>query len=244
VVIHGGEYMKKMKKCSRVKRIENQKQWASVSSELEQESVKLQSYDHALLPLLGSVKGRKILDYGAGPGVLASVLANKGAAVRVFDISKEMRDLAGQKIGVENVYDTVGMIPQNDFDVVICNLVLCIVPEREVANIVYNIQKSLKEKGRAFVGFCNPRIFDVPESKLDLRNQTGQKYEENHVYRKVKKEGDYEILELHRPIEWYLDAYHKAGLEVLSIRFTPEYELKGRKIQDFVLFELAKRGEK
>ncbi len=224
------------------KLVKNQKQWGAVSAELEEESLKLQSYDHTLIPLLGDIKGKRILDYGAGPGILASVLAKQGAEVKVYDVCEKMRALAGQKIGAENVYELAEQIPEGRFDTVICNLVLCIVPEEEVANIARNIGRFLREDGVAYIGFCNPRIFDVPESQLDTRLQTGNRYEENHVYKKIKKEGNYEILELHRPIEWYVQEYKKAGLEVAEVLFTPEYELDSRKIQDFVLFKLAKGG--
>lgn len=229
-----------IKKHGNEKVIKNQKQWGAVSDELEKERLKLQSYDHTLLPLIGDVAGKRILDYGAGPGILASVLAKRGANIKVFDICEKMRALAGAKMGAENVYGLAEQIPEGSFDAVICNLVLCIVPEEEVANIAKNIRNSLKDGGHAYIGFCNPKIFDVPESQLDTRLQSGNRYEENHVYKKIKKEGNYEILELHRPIEWYVQEYEKAGLKVVDILFTPRYELNGQKIQDFVLFKLAK----
>jgi 2-polyprenyl-3-methyl-5-hydroxy-6-metoxy-1,4-benzoquinol methylase len=232
-----------IKKYGNKKMVKKQEQWGAVSAELEQESLKLQTYDHTLIPLLGDVSGKRILDYGAGPGILASVLAKQGANVKVFDICKKMRALAGLRIGAENVYELAKMVPEDQFDFVICNLVLCIVPEEEVTNIARNIRRSLNDQGVAYIGFCNPRIFDVPESQLDFRKKTGRKYEENHEFMKIKKEGNYEILELHRPIEWYVQEYRKAGLDVAEVLFTPEYELKGKKIQDFVLFKLTRGGE-
>jgi 2-polyprenyl-3-methyl-5-hydroxy-6-metoxy-1,4-benzoquinol methylase len=222
--------------------VKKQEQWGIVSAELEKESLKLQFYDYTLIPLLGDVAGKRILDYGAGPGVLAFVLAKQGASVKVFDICKKMKALAGEKIGRENVYENAEQISQDHFDFVICNLVLCIVTEEEVAYIARNIRKSLRSDGTAYIGFCNPKIFDVTESLLDYRMQTGSKYEENHVFTKIKKEGNYEILELHRPIEWYLEELKKAGLNVAEVLFTPEYELNGKKIQDFVLFKLTRGG--
>jgi len=49
-----------------MKGVFDQKKWAVVSKELEQESLKLASYDHTLIPLLGDLKGKKVLDYGGG----------------------------------------------------------------------------------------------------------------------------------------------------------------------------------
>ena len=57
---------------------------------------------------------------------------------------------------------------------------------------------------------------------------------------KTKKEGRYQIIENHRPIEWYEKVYKMEGLKLVDIIFTPEYELKSRKIKDFIIFKLKK----
>ena len=147
--------------------------------------------------------------------------------------------ILGKKIRHENVYSTAEGIPRNYFDAAICNLVVCIVPEGEVVNIARNLRGVLKPEGAAYVGFCNPLIFDVHESALDFRFPTGQPYSKNHKYKKLKKEGNYEIVEDHRPIEWYENAFGQAGFKS-RLFFTPEYELNSRKINDFVIFELRK----
>ncbi|MBI2112240.1 methyltransferase domain-containing protein [Candidatus Woesearchaeota archaeon] len=215
-------------------------EWAMVSKELEEENIKVAYYDHILIPLLGNVKEKHILDYGAGPGMLAAALKKLGAEVKAWDISAEMRKLTGDKIGSRNVYNELTDIPNNYFDTIICNLVLCINPEKEVKVIVRNIKDALKKGGRAFIGFCNPLIFNVPESRIDIRMQTGKKYDENHQYKKIKKEGKYTIIEDHRPIEWYETVYQEAGLQVVKKHFTPEYRFKKKTIKDFIIFELRK----
>lgn len=222
------------------KLVADQKEWSMVAKELEAENLKLASYDNTLVPNLGDVKGKNILDYGAGPGILALALKKLGANVKIYDINPEMRDKSAQKIGKENVYEKVQDIPKNFFDAIICNLVLCIVPEDVVREIVKNIKDELKDEGFVYIGFCNPRIFNIRESNLDFRFPTGNKYEENHDYKKIKKEGGYEIIETHRPIEWYEKVYAEASLKLVDTLFTPEYELKGNKIKDFIIFKLRK----
>lgn len=222
------------------KLVADQKEWSIVAKELEGENLKLASYDNTLMSAIGDIKGKKVLDYGAGPGVLALGLQKMGADVKVWDINNEMREKSGAKIGSQNIYTDFSEVPQDFFDIVICNLVLCIVPETEVRNILNNIKSILNETGLVYIGFCNPKIFTVPESNLDLRFSTGNAYEDNHDYKKVKKEGGYEIIETHRPIEWYEQLYGEAGLKLVDAIFTPEYELKGNKIQDFVIFKLQK----
>ncbi|MDP3742109.1 MAG: class I SAM-dependent methyltransferase [Candidatus Micrarchaeota archaeon] len=223
-----------------MKQIFDQRKWSIVSKELEAENLKLASYDSTMIPLIGRVADKKILDYGCGPGVLALTLQKLGADVNGFDISSDMLRRAGEKIGAKKVYSNFADLPKNYFDFVICNLVLCIVSEAEVKRIMRNIKSVLKNDKIAYIGFCNPEIFNIRESRLDLRFPTGNKYEENHAYKKIKKEGKYEITELHRPIKWYENVYKKVGFKIVAKFFTPEYALNGNKISDFIIFKLKK----
>ena len=221
------------------------REWAKVAGELQGEDLKQKIYDNRLLDIcraLGDLKGKYVLDYGAGPAVIASRIASLGAEIKAFDISADMLKIAAEKLGAINVFSKIDDIPTSSFDVVICNLVLCIVPDDEVVRIVQNIKQLLKQDGVAFIGFCNPRIFDVPESLIDFRHQSGDDYEHNHRYMKTKKEGNYQIEETHRPIGWYNGIFDALGLQ-RELFFTPEYETAdGRKISDFVIFKL-RRGE-
>ncbi len=222
------------------KRVEKQTDWNLVDKELEAENLKLMSYDQTLLAELGDVTGKQVLDYGCGPGILARALAELGAETKVYDINPEMREKAAEKIGPNNVFGRLEDIPQGQFDIIICNLVLCIVSEEEVKNIVNNIKSLLLATGRAYIGFCNPKIHNVAESQLDFRFFSGKAYQENHSYKKIKKEGVYEIVENHRPVDWYAKTFYDCGLALLDIITTPEYQVRKDKITDFVIFKLQK----
>lgn len=227
-----------------MKNVSKENEWGQVAGELEAEKIKLQSYDPTLLAMCGNVSGKNVLDYGPGPGILIYTLAKLGAEVKSYDIAEEMQVACAQRIGIENVYSSPGQIPEETFDIVICNLVLCINEEPETRRVLKNIHKSLKATGFALIGFCNPKIFNVPESALDIRFATGNRYEENHVYKKIKKEGFYQILEWHRSIAWYSTVFENCGFVVKETAFTPEYVLNGTKISDFVIFRLEKSGVK
>ncbi len=223
------------------KKIERPEEWARVIEELEAEVAKLQSYDQTVLEHLGNVQDKYILDYGAGPAVMAGFLKGLGSYIKVYDISRDMRELAIEKIGRANVYDSVQTIPDHYFDIVLCNLVLCIVDEEEVLNILKNIHLKLRKGGEAFIGFCNPTIFSTKESNLDYRFPVeGKEYNDVHEYKKIKKEGGYEIVEKHRPIEWYKERIQTSGLQLAETIFTPEYNLKGNRIRDFIIFRLTR----
>lgn len=223
------------------KLIKDQDRWADVAAELEAEEIKLAFYDDTVINLLGDVTDKNILDYGGGPGMLAAALQKLGANVKEYDISKDIREQAAQRIGAENVYETDQEIPSESFDIIVCNLVLCIVDEEEVKRIIVEIKRTLTKDGVAYIGFCNPKLLDVPETNLDLRPTPEHSYDENHSYMKTKKEGGYQIVENHRPIEWYERVYKEAGLELADTIFTPEYELGGRQIEDFIIFALKKQ---
>lgn len=221
------------------KTISNQKNWDVVVDELASENLKLALYDHTLIPLLGDLSGKKILDYGSGPGVLALALQKLDADVSVYDINQEMLQRSGEKIGLDKVYGHIEDIPNDSFDFIICNLVLCIVPDDEVKTILKNIKTLMHPEGFAYIGFCNPKIFDVHESNLDFRFPTGNTYENNHNYKKVKKEGNYEIIETHRPIEWYEKIFTEGGLTLIEKIVTPSYTIQNTTIDgDFIIFKL------
>jgi 2-polyprenyl-3-methyl-5-hydroxy-6-metoxy-1,4-benzoquinol methylase len=222
------------------KHISNQTEWAEASKELEQESIKLASYDKKLLEILEDISGKSILDFGCGPGILASALKEKNANIKTFDISKEMRDLCVEKIGKENVFSKLEEVPVGEFDNIICNLVLCIVRDNEVKDILKNLKCMIKPDGRILIGFCNPKIFNVSESQLDLRPIPLYNYNENHRYLKTKKEGGYQIVEEHRPIDWYRQIFKECGLTIIKEHFTSKYGINGREIQDFIIFEIKK----
>lgn len=220
------------------KSVTNQDEWDKVISELEGEFSKLQSYDKTIVEHIGEINNIKILDYGAGPAVMAKLLNGLGAKVKVYDISNEMREIATEKLGRSSVFDTVENIPNNYFDIVLCNLVLCIVDEENVLKILKDLKTKVAKKGKIYVGFCNPKIYTIKESQLDYRFPTGNQYECVHDYKKIKKEGNYEIVEKHRPIEWYKKAFTEVDLEVTNVLYTPTYELNGFEIRDFIIFEL------
>ena len=50
------------------------------------------------LKMLGNIKGKKILDFGCGPGIYIKVLKKKGAKLKGVDISEKMIKIAKKKI--------------------------------------------------------------------------------------------------------------------------------------------------
>lgn len=56
-----------------------------------------------LIPLLGALAGKKVLDVGAGTGRLSLPLANRGAVVTALDVSPKMLELVKRKNAKINI---------------------------------------------------------------------------------------------------------------------------------------------
>jgi len=226
-----------------LKKVIRQHEWHEVYEELTAEELKLSVYDDFIISLMGDVKDKKVLDYGSGPGVIDNELISLKANVDVYDVNEQIiKDARDKKVLDENIriLDNATSISINLYDFVLCNLVLCIVEDEEAIKVSKTIYDVLKKGGVALVGFCNPKIFDIRETKLDIRHFADKKYNQNHEYLKEKKEGGYFIYEKHRPIEWYSNIFKEAGFEISETLFTTPYDLEEKQINDFVIFKLTK----
>jgi hypothetical protein len=201
--------------------------------------LKLKSYDDVIIKILWNLENKKILDYWAWPWILAHMLQRWWSDIKVYDLSSEMCDMSAERIWQNNVYRNPIEIPSSSYDVIICNLVLCIVDEEEVKRIMATMRDKLNSTGKLYVWFCNPLIYNIHESHLDIRYPTKHNYDENHTYTKVKKEWGYEIIEAHRPMSRYEMVFESVGLLVTDVHFTPEYVLNWYSIKDFVIYELS-----
>ena len=72
-----------------------------------------------LIPLLGPLAGKKVLDVGAGTGRLSLPLANRGASVTALDVSPKMLELI-KNTNIQTVVGDAESLPfaDNTFDIV------------------------------------------------------------------------------------------------------------------------------
>ena len=215
-------------------------EWDLVYKDLVNEKIKTSIYDDCIIKLMGEAGNKRILDYGGGPGVIAKALKDTGANVDIYDINKQILRMANYRLADENIMSNKSSITQNTYDFVLCNLVVCIVEDDEVISIAEDIYNALHQEGIAFIGFCNPKIYNIHESQLDIRHSGNMNYEVNHEYLKEKKEGGYIVPEKHRPLEWYNKIFEEMRFSINDISFTPEYIFNGKKINDFVIYTLKK----
>ena len=108
-----------------------------------------------LEPLLGEVAGLRVLDVGCGTGRHALRLAARGADVTGLDPSPEMLAVAREQARLAGLTLTLepggfGALPTGgDFDLVVCNLVLCHVPDLDAA--IAGIAACLRPGGRVVI---------------------------------------------------------------------------------------------
>lgn len=221
------------------KQIDTSRAWNKVTSELAAEQLKVASYDSVIFEKVGDPAEARWLDYGSGPGVMASAGQKMGADMFAWDINPTFRETCGERIGEDHVFRTLAEMRGQLFDVITCNLVMCIVSEKEVEAIAKRLSRMIKRDGKVFIGFCNPQIFDVPETQLDIRFPTGDTYFDHHTIPKIKKEGDYKIFDNVRPVSWYHDVFYRSGLEQTGLLTTAPYTMPNihKTIRDFVIFE-------
>lgn len=175
-------------------------------------------HDDLIRTLVQKHSPQNILDYGAGKCKIANSLSSK-TAVSVFDI--DMQTVNSRADKNLTIYKVADDIPQNAFDVVISNLVLCCVDNVVAGQIVANITKALQPNGHAIISICNPFYNNVQNTELRSSGLSGDYYHSS-VYEKSNNYGSAKRTEYHRPIEYYLNLLKRHGLKVKGA-----YEIEG-----------------
>jgi ubiquinone/menaquinone biosynthesis C-methylase UbiE len=111
-------------------------------------------FNPPLFKLIGSAKGKRVLDAGCGAGYMSRLLAEKGAKVTGIDLSAKFIELANRyerekPLGIRYLRGDLARMPQlRDayFDLVVSVYVLCDV--RDYGKAVKEIARVLKPKGR------------------------------------------------------------------------------------------------
>jgi 2-polyprenyl-3-methyl-5-hydroxy-6-metoxy-1,4-benzoquinol methylase len=214
-------------------------EWNDLSKEVDEQNIKQMIYDDVLLNFAkNDIANKKILDYGCGTGEIALRLAKLGGNVDAWDESEKMRKSASVKLGKEKVFNKFEEIPKKSYDTIFCNLVLCIVDEKEDKKIMERLRKYLTDNGVVYIGFCNPLDYNIKETRLQYRKTTGANYGEHHVYKKTIKDGGWKITERHKPIEFYEKLFVDNGFVVEDKIFSTPEIINGEKRSDFVVYKL------
>jgi glycosyltransferase involved in cell wall biosynthesis/2-polyprenyl-3-methyl-5-hydroxy-6-metoxy-1,4-benzoquinol methylase len=175
-------------------------------------------------------KPKKVLDYGCGKGSIADKLAEKGCNVDCYDLDTSLFNHRPHNPTVKllSEEDLLRRIERNgSYDLVLCNLVLCTIEsDEEVEQLLHKLRTLVSDNGRIIIGLCNPLSDDVHISPSQTRsNYLKSKYQAHFSVTKITPKGN-QRTDWHRPISWYVQIAHKAGLKLEETTEVPSVDIE------------------
>ncbi|HNS34409.1 MAG TPA: class I SAM-dependent methyltransferase [bacterium] len=226
----------------------NKNQWEGIASKTKKlQSLRNETINKKLISVIKKYqpKGKNAFDYGCGWGEFANILVEKGFDVLAFDDSDSMVINAKEKFKKPNFLtkkEFYKKLPnlKNKFDLVVSNLVLCILNQADQKILIDNINKLLKPDGVVVISFCHPADY-ITESVLSRRirpYEHNPKYDKEFKYRKIIHENRIKFDDYHRPLEYYTNFFVDNGWEILDIAESDV--LKTEFYPDFIIFVLKR----
>jgi len=217
---------------------EIQKRWDSGADEWNAgygkygDSSRQNIFNPALFPLLGDVKGKRILDAGCGAGYLCRLLAEKGAKLTGVDLSRRFIGIAKgyeKKKPLDIRYECADLADLSrfsslSFDMVVSVYVLC--DTRNYARAINEIARVLKPNGR-FILLIEHPCFGWQAGGWERVPKDSER-NEDYLYFKVDdyfREGTQEtqwgrlpvLLNFHRPLSHYFHFLKKSQFLVRDL---------------------------
>lgn len=203
----------------------------------------------AMLPLLGEVRGKRVLDACCGEGFLSRVLASRGALVTGIDISPRLIEVARQKDSKNTidyrVADLSKRLPEVEgkFDHIGSHLALNDVDDYQ--GFAASLASLVKPAGRIVLAFNNPYSLVVRGHITDYFDSGAR-----GLYGGLSQLG-IQARSYHRTLEEYLDAFLGSGLhlvklvDVLQDRLAREWLLPSEcRFPLFMILAFEKSSEK
>ena len=110
-----------------------------------------------ILKHLADISDKEILDFGCGDGALSTIIAALGGRVTAVDVSPDLVKVAERRADLDGVRDriqflvrdiTESALPEEKFDIVVCNLVL---HHTDIQSVYPLLLASLKLRGTAVI---------------------------------------------------------------------------------------------
>ena len=154
----------------------------------------------------------KILDYGCGKGKIVEELAQHGVYCVAWDPNYNQIVQNKKNTKAVRYEHTLAACQDNNFDAVVCTLVLCLIPDEEVFNALSNIYYSLSNGGKLYLAICNPFFNGLKQSKYHYKQAKDDfAYSQHSGLPSVSQYSGTAFTEYHRPYEWYVRQLAKFG---------------------------------
>lgn len=159
----------------------------------------------------------RILDYGCGKGTLARRLAARGHDVVAYDPDPALG------FGLTSPDAVTGT-----FDMVICELVLCVIEDdAEYRRVLADLKRFVRPDGRVVVAVCHPDFTFAGDTPLQRRVlPPGARPDIVFVWEKVHAQTGARRRDVHRPRDLLRRDLLHAGLAVESMRETRTVDLE------------------
>ncbi len=208
----------------------------------------------ATLELLGSTKGKKILDWGCGSGIYAKLLTKKGAKVKGFDISEEMIKIAKRDNPELDLRVGSGLkIPfKEKFDAVIASLAIHYVKEYD--EVFKEVSRVLKDGGYFVFSIGNPVAESHRKIKCGKRKISvlDNYFKEGKIYNTWRVSGKkIKVYSYHKTYETIIDTILKNGFEIVGYkdaypikkakRLFPEFYDEYTRVPFFCVWKVKKK---
>jgi len=186
----------------------------------------------ALIALLPSVAGKRVLEVGCGSGPLTAWLVDHGADIVAFDASPRLvemarrRGLSSASFVVADLAEPLDFLADGMFDIVVSGLVLHYLRDR--AGPLREVRRVLKPGGAVVFSTHHPS-WDV------LLSDSGDYFATELIRDRWSKGGrDYEVRFWRRPLTAMFSAITEAGFRVdRLVEPQPEAECRDRFPQDW-----------
>ena len=125
------------------------------------------------------------------------------------------------------------------YDLIVSNLVLCILTKSEQDEMLKNIKSIAKPNASLIISFCHPCTDYMTVGVVSKRLRShiwNPKYNKEFKYRKVVHENQIEFTDYHRPLEYYSTLFKEHNLEIVDL--AESEVLNTEALPDFIIFVL------